>query len=200
VQERIWSISAVDEDSSIRSRFHSWGIALRMWMANPIWGVGLRNYVVNAELFGATMGSLNFIHVAHNSYLQIAAEGGTVSILIYLALLFSVFWSASWLRRVARVRPDLAWAGQYARMFEAINVGFMVGSTFLNRGHFDLIYHFFSLVGCTVLIVRRHLAMHPVAVAAPVEVGEASPATGQLRVEPRSPVRDAMMPRWERLT
>lgn len=196
VQERIFSIAASkEEDSSIRSRLDSWGVAIRMWQANPVFGVGLRNYIANALEFGEQIGYRGVIHVAHNSYLQIAAEGGTLSIVVYLALLFSVFASCSWMRRVARVRPDLYWVGRYGRMFEATNACFMVGSTFLNRGHFDLVYHFMSLVGATVLIVKMELAKPPPVTT--IEFVDA-PTTGVVTVGYKSPVPEASLPTWGR--
>ena len=39
-----------------------------------------------------------------------------------------------------------SWILNYATMFEASLTAFVVGSTFLNRAHFDLFYHFVSLV------------------------------------------------------
>lgn len=196
VQERVMSITASsEEDSSIRSRLDSWGVALRMWQAHPVFGVGLRNYIANALEFGETVGYRGVVHVAHNSYLQIAAEGGTLSIFLYLMLLLSVFVSCGWMRRVARVRPDLYWVGRYGRMYEAVNVCFMVGSMFLNRGHFDLVYHFVSLVGATVLIVKRELANPPPEMS--VEYMD-SPLTGQITVGRKSPVPEASMPTWGR--
>jgi hypothetical protein len=82
-------------------------------------------------------------------------------------------------------------------MFETINLGFMVGGTFLNRGHFDLIYHFLALVGSTVLVVRRSLAMGPVEETA----SEGAPArAGPVTVAWRSPNVAVAMPRWGRTT
>ena len=81
--------------------------------------------------------------------------------------------------------------------FEAINCGFLVGGTFLNRGHFDLIYHFIALVGCTVLIVKKRLATGP----APVEeAAYAGLETGPVTVRWKQLHQDVDLPRWERAT
>jgi hypothetical protein len=48
--------------------------------------------------------------------------------------------------RMGQLRPDMAWAKDYARMMEATTIGFMIGAVFLNRGHFDLVYHWLALV------------------------------------------------------
>ena len=46
----------------------------------------------------------------------------------------------------------------YASMFEASLVAFVVGSAFLNRAHFDLFYHWVALVIAFGLIAGREMA------------------------------------------
>jgi hypothetical protein len=80
-------------------------------------------------------------------------------------------------------------------MFEAVTTCFLVGSTFLNRGHFDLIYHFISIVGATVIIAKRELANPPAETT--IEYVDA-PVSGPISVARKSPVGTANMPRWGR--
>lgn len=134
-------------DSSALARLQSWSVALRMIEANPVFGVGLRNfqssykdYAVIAQVDSRTT------YVAHNSYLQIWAESGSIAFALYLALLLSVFVTCRRIHKMGLVRPDMRWAMDYARMMEATTIGFMVGAVFLNRGHFDLVYHWIALV------------------------------------------------------
>ncbi|MCA8955130.1 MAG: putative O-glycosylation ligase, exosortase A system-associated [Planctomycetes bacterium] len=196
VVERIASIGKGREDDSAASRLDSWMVALRMIAANPIWGVGLRNFVISSPDFGAVMGPDRIMHVAHNSYLQIAAEGGLIAFMVYLGLLASSFTAGWFLRRVGRSRPDLADFGVYGRMFEATMLGFMVGGMFLNRGHFDLVYHVFGIIGAAVLVAQRELrqASVPQADGAhPVRHGRQA-----VTVRWRSPVDHLATARWER--
>jgi hypothetical protein len=88
-------------------------------------------------------------------------------------------------------------------MFEASGVGFLVGGTFLNRGHFDLIYHLLAAVTALSFLARRELA----------GAGESAPElalTGPPRVVPAGrpwravvagqgpPVMRRLLPRWGR--
>jgi probable O-glycosylation ligase (exosortase A-associated) len=157
VLERLGSITDTGE-SSIQARFRSWTVALAMIRAHPLLGVGPRNFVYRFEEFSdAPLFVGEQTHVAHNSYLQIWAEGGTFAFLCYLMLLGSIFVVCRKVYRVARVRPELRWAANYSRMFEATTIGFLVGSVFLNRGHFDLIYHWIAMVTALGAIVAAEL-------------------------------------------
>ncbi len=150
-----------NEDSSVDARFRAWGIALEMVRDNPILGVGLRNFQSYRLSIDEHAATAHVIHVAHNSYLQIWAESGTPAFVIYLLLLSSVFFACNRMMRLSKRRPDLHWLGCYARGLEASTFGFMIGAMFLNRGHFDLIYHLFALVSCTVFIGTRAYLQAP---------------------------------------
>lgn len=147
-------------DSSRHARLTAWAIALRMIGAFPVWGVGLRNFQDHFFEFseGILPNTGGFRFVAHNSYLQIWAEGGTIAILLYMGLLISCFWTLAKLRKRALQVPGGEWVFNYCRMFDASLAGFMVGSFFLNRGHFDLIYHVFGIVTAFQLLAYSWLS------------------------------------------
>jgi putative inorganic carbon (hco3(-)) transporter len=165
VLERLASIGDTKE-SSANARLLSWGVALNLIAANPLFGVGLRNFQSRyVEYADYHVGEDGGTHVAHNSYLQIWAEGGSLAFAVYLGLLFVSLLTLRRVFRMSRLRPDLAWAGNYARMMEATTIGFMVGAFFLDRGHFDLIYHWFALVTCLSLVATAAWRAGPETVA-----------------------------------
>ncbi len=149
-KERLVTIVEYQTEGSALSRLRAWGIATRMALDNPFFGVGFgrfgRNFVryaldpTPAEVAGRD------IIVAHNSYLQIWAECGTIAISLYLCLVAISFLTIWKVRRMARKRYDSSWILNYATMFESALVAFVVGSTFLNRAHFDLFYHFVAII------------------------------------------------------
>jgi len=180
------------EDPSAHSRIITWQLSFHMILDNPIWGVGLRNFQAYYFTYGIPSGLVEaggMTHVAHNSYLQIWAEAGSLAFFTYMVLLGSVFWSCSRLRRLGRLQ-GLAWAGAYGRMMEASMVGFMVGGMFLNRGHFDLVYHFIAIVSCCVLVAEAELRGGTQEASRRVR--------GQLSVRFRSPSPAGNATRWER--
>lgn len=161
VVERLQSIAAYQEDASAQARLAAWRTAGVMIRENPVFGVGFGhfqdNYVrydparVDEEL------DVHKAHVAHNSYLQIWAECGTPTFLLYLILILVSYIDLWSVRGMARRRFHSSWILNYATMFEASLTTFMVGSVFLNRAHFDLFYHWVALILAFTTIARRHM-------------------------------------------
>ncbi|HEB54355.1 MAG TPA: putative O-glycosylation ligase, exosortase A system-associated [bacterium] len=163
VLERLASIGDTKE-SSANARLTAWATALEMIKDNPLWGVGMRNFQPRYPDYSVVpLGAGSHTYVAHNSYFQIWAESGSLAFLVYLGVLASVFVTLGRIYRTCRHRPDMAWAMNYARMMEATTVGFSVGAFFLNRGHFDLFYHWLALVAALNLVTAAHLRRSPVA-------------------------------------
>lgn len=157
VMDRLATIKEGGQESSAAARIRSWTVAFRMIIDNPALGVGLRNFQPRYKEYARELLSESqTTYVAHNSYLQIWAESGTPAFLIYMVLLFSVLVSCRRVYKWAKARA-VPWGMDYARMLEATTVGFMIGATFLNRGHFDLIYHWFALVTSFVFVARESI-------------------------------------------
>ena len=148
--ERFASISQYEQEGSAQARFKSWAVGYRMAMDNPIWGVGLQGFRANYLRYEPNPSPENLAgegtKVAHNSYIQLWAECGTPSLLLYLSLFAGSFWTIWRVRaRAKRIYSD-SWILHYCTMFEASLASFVVGSAFLNRAHFDLVYHWFAII------------------------------------------------------
>ena len=121
------------------------------------------------------------------------AEGGTIAFSIYLSLLASVYLACRKLRKQVRFRKDMVWAHSYARMMEATTAGFIVGAFFLNRGHFDLLYHWMALVSALVFVTGVELRKDPFVERSGV------PQPSQVTVDWRPAVLGpGRLPRWGR--
>ena len=179
ILERLASIGNTEE-SSANARLTAWATALEMIKDNPLWGVGMRNFQSSYPEYSVVpLTDRDHTYVAHNSYFQIWAESGSLAFLVYLGVLASVFVTLGRVYRLCRYRPDLQWAANYARMMEATTVGFSVGAFFLNRGHFDLYYHWLALVAALSLCVRASLRAAP---GASPQASVERPARGQITV------------------
>ena len=167
VLERLGSIGDAKE-SSAAARLMAWATAFNMIGANPLLGVGMRNFQPRYREYSVVpLSDTSNTYVAHNSYLQIWAESGTLAFAVYFVLLVSILLTSRRLFRLGRSRADLHWISDYARMMEATTVGFMVGAFFLNRGHFDLIYHWIALVTALVAVSYKAARAAPSVEEAP---------------------------------
>ncbi len=167
-KERMGTLKkGAEADSSAQARIKSWGIAMQMIRAFPAFGVGFNQFQPNYIKFDPrTVKEYKYgkTWVAHNSFLQIWSESGTIAFAVYLALFGSTLFLLARVRREAASRYFTSWISNYASMFEASLIGFMVGGMFLNRGHFDLVYH---IMGMSVVFARiaraemRSPVLHP---------------------------------------
>jgi probable O-glycosylation ligase (exosortase A-associated) len=162
--QRLSTIGSPTEEGSARGRIEAWKVAGNMISANPILGVGYGKFQRNYKAYDAnplTDPSADpeerGTRVAHNSYLQIWAECGTPAYLLYMTLFVLTLRELWQVRREAERRYRSSWILSYAAMFEASLVAFVVGATFLNRAHFDLFYHWVSIVLVFGVIARREM-------------------------------------------
>lgn len=156
--ERLSTLRNVEEDGSAMGRLSAWKVAGRMIQDQPVMGVGLSQFQANYLDYGdRVIGNRGGTRVAHNAYLQIWAESGTPAFAAYMLLLILSILSLQRLRREANRIYERSWIQSYCTGLEGALLTFMLGSTFLNRAQFDLIYHYFALVMSFEIIARREM-------------------------------------------
>ncbi|HIG10453.1 MAG: putative O-glycosylation ligase, exosortase A system-associated [bacterium] len=159
--DRVQSIADYEQDDSAQARLAAWRTAREMIKENPVFGVGFGHFQDNYQSYNPETVERGYAQggtaVAHNSYLQIWAECGSLAFLLYLLLLVLSLFDLWRLRHQARLRYHSSWILNYTTMFEASLVTFMLGSIFLNRAHFDLFYHWVALILAFTTIARREM-------------------------------------------
>jgi putative inorganic carbon (hco3(-)) transporter len=135
--ERLSSITDYETEASALSRLALAKGAIKIWIDHPITGVGFGS--ANFQRLISNYLQRPDAHVAHNTYLQIAADSGTPALIIYLAIMFGTMWrlGQSAARMKALDRPDLV---AYPVSLQLAILAFAVGSTFLSRVTFDFYY------------------------------------------------------------
>ncbi len=78
---------------------------LRMIKANPVIGVGLGNF--KSRVLGYADNNLHRAFIAHNSYIEVAAEMGLPTLAVYLAIVGFSFLTYSKVRKAARERGQV---------------------------------------------------------------------------------------------
>jgi probable O-glycosylation ligase (exosortase A-associated) len=147
--ERLKSITNLKETSAA-SRLLSWKTAFAMIQSNPIFGVGLGNFLSEYVHYAPIKEPILITgyykaHVAHNSYLQIWAESGTLAFTVFMAVLLVALFKLRSLRKKDRREGRPGWITNYCNMFEVAIYGYLVGAIFLNRGQFDFVYQIIGL-------------------------------------------------------
>jgi probable O-glycosylation ligase (exosortase A-associated) len=160
MKERLATLENPEEESSAAGRLHAWGVGLKMVQANPFFGVGFEAFLFNFRRFDPLErrgGSIKSVRVAHNTYVQVWAELGTFALISFLGMLFASLTSLRRTRRQALQRDGPRWIVDYADMIQVSILAFMFGANFLNRAHFDLLYHLVALTVALHFIARAEL-------------------------------------------
>ncbi|MEO1697427.1 MAG: putative O-glycosylation ligase, exosortase A system-associated [Planctomycetota bacterium] len=157
--ERLKTLQNVEEDGSAQGRLRAWAVAGRMIQDKPLLGVGFNRFQRYYLQYGDRVYErADGSRVTHNAYLQIWSECGTPALLAYFSLMALSVLAVQRLRRDAKRIYERSWIISYCTAFEAMMLTFMVGSTFLNRAHFDLIYHYFAIILVFERIARAEMA------------------------------------------
>jgi putative inorganic carbon (hco3(-)) transporter len=130
----------VTQVRTAQTRFESWEAGLSMLKDHPLTGVGVGGYIRAYIDY-----SDSEPRVAHNTFLQFAAESGIMAGLMYLMLFFNILW-IYWKHRgldLAKM-PPLVSAAREAIL--AALIGFFVCSLFLNLAMYEVFYYLLLLV------------------------------------------------------
>jgi probable O-glycosylation ligase (exosortase A-associated) len=144
--ERMQTITptAYRTDSSGSKRMKSWYVAFRLALDHPILGAGFRPF--EPDVYEKYMPGYWDNHDAHNHYLQVFAEHGFPGLLLFLALLVSLFLTLLRTVRATRGDPERQWISEAAQFTGVSLVAYVVGGVFLNMPYFDLFYQLVAVV------------------------------------------------------
>jgi O-antigen ligase len=150
----------VETDSSVEERMVLMGTAWEMLAANPLLGVGAGNYTARfgeyAERFGSVARDYedpDAVRYAHNLYLEVGAETGSVGLVLFLGSLLLAFWS---LER-GRARLLAVGEGRTGALARALQIslgGYMISSLFLHGDFERYLWLFLGLAAALHAIGR----------------------------------------------
>lgn len=135
-------------DDSAHDRVAFWGEANRVFIRQPIFGVGRGMF---AEYISGD-------RVAHNAFVTCYTEMGLVGYWFWFGLL-QLGVLGAWRTRVALGRPvgeDQKWLGRFCGLAIAAMAGFSASSYFLSRAFIYPMFFMFGLLGA-IPVVAQHL-------------------------------------------
>ncbi len=99
-----------------------------------------------------------FGHDAHSIYFNLLGEHGWVGLGFSWLLVTLTMFRLYGIRRLARARPEIAWAANYAHMIQASLATYLMTGAFLSAAYFDLAYQLIVLVPLIHALAVRELA------------------------------------------
>lgn len=176
------------QDASVVGRLVSWKVAFEMIQDKPFLGIGFKNMVYDYQPYLAMVeiptawGEIPS-RVAHNSYLQVWAETGTIAFAAFMFMLITTIRVVRRLARTVRGTTD-DWILPFTYSIEVTFYGFLTGALFLNRAHFDLTYQLVAVAAALPAVVvaeravtARQARRRGPAPARRVEIGHRDPFT-----------------------
>lgn len=128
-------------DQNLGDRTQTWKPGLKLFLKNPVVGVGFGNYVVA----DGSMKEAGAWRTAHNSLLQIAVELGAVGLVVFVMLSAGTFLKFHRLRLALESGysdHELLWI---VRGVELSLLVYMVTAFFLSQAYSSLFYYIISL-------------------------------------------------------
>lgn len=120
-----------------QARMTAWKAGLRMIEQHPITGIGLGQFKPKMDYYAAP--GTDFSSIAHNTYIEIAAETGLPNFIVFLALLFFTYRGFSKVRkRASQSGPPLVYLA--ATGLQAGFVGFLIGAFFLSTEYMKMLW------------------------------------------------------------
>jgi putative inorganic carbon (HCO3(-)) transporter len=174
--ERMSTIQSADKDESFNGRISAWKTSYHIAASRPLGGgfSSIDNTQVVQQF--ATPGGLTEGKAAHSIYFQVLGDHGFVGFALYLFVLAAAWVNTFSVLNASRARPDLAWAGQLARMIQVSLVAFLVGGAALSMAYYDGILILFALTASLLQVARKPATRDADAAAPRWRQAEAAPS------------------------
>lgn len=147
------------DQHSADSRLILWSAGLKMVQASPILGVGVGNYKAALDRIQGPGYRVKF-SVAHNTYIEIAAELGLPGLAVFLGIFVTTLWGLERVRRAAR-RGGSPLVGRAAEGIQVGLVGYAVAIVFVSAEYHKFFWLVVFLSACLPALNRPRGAARP---------------------------------------
>ncbi len=142
-QIQFWGQAETGAEVSTRARVELARAGILMMEAHPVFGIGLGQFQPSEFHYNPSLISLEaHPHIAHNTYVQLGAEGGIPTLALYLAILGVTLATCRKAQKTPGV-PDATAA--LALAFQVGLIGIMVAEIFLTAQYIKEVWVFISL-------------------------------------------------------
>lgn len=131
-------------DSSSAERYEILKVGWKIFLDNPIFGVGIGAYPLANNKYAPELGARD----THNTYLNLAAELGVPGLLIWITMVGSILRQSHRMRRLAKDGPTKI--QQY--WLERTMIGFLVAAIFGSYSKQNFLYVMWSILWCSSMV------------------------------------------------
>lgn len=150
---RIWDIGDTQTyySGTGAARIEAWIAGIRMFLENPLFGVGFGQYANNTPLYvlDVTMREISGL-VAHNSYIEIAAETGILGLILFVLLMYYMVRNyskaAKLFRSIGMRREFFVTYGLYLGA-----IGYVFGQSFISAQYRKYLW---LMLGLSIAVLR----------------------------------------------
>jgi len=143
---------AKGDTQSVQTHLAGWQAGMNMVKKNPLTGVGLGNYKLVVVRYDTTGTVRLDPHVAHNAYLEVAAEMGIPAFVVYVCFFVSAFLSLGKTRKRARAMDSNLLAA-IALGMQAGLLGVWVGIFFVSGEYTRLFWFLLCMSMCMPALI-----------------------------------------------
>src|SRR5215831_7811511 len=144
--------TATESDASAISRLKAWKVAIQMTRDHPVFGVGLRNFIVSYPQY-----SNEEPRVTHNVVFEMISETGIPGGLLFVSMILIMVTRMFLLGRRAQRSPETKHLGIYCQTITATLIVYLVPNMFINRQDFDLMYQLLAVGAGLAAVTQRQL-------------------------------------------
>jgi len=146
--ERYLSLKNISSDYNVsdeEGRMKVWASGIELTLLNPITGVGVNCFPMAIGYKREAEGLQQIWQVAHNSFIQVAAEVGVIGFIVYISLIFGSLKVFSIMKKIKLISLE---AHQFKTLAGLLQIGFiasLITSFFLSQAYSILFTMFFAL-------------------------------------------------------
>lgn len=146
---RIDTIKDASDNGSFMGRVIAWKISTLIAIDSPLFGGGF-HAVQRYPVWGQYVGSIDSIfafiktpepdslpHAAHSIYFEVLGDLGFMGLILFVLVLMVALYNCHSVARTAKRHPELAWAGDLARMLQISLIVYMVSGAALSMAYFE---------------------------------------------------------------
>jgi O-antigen ligase len=159
-------INPKEDYGSTQAHLEAWKAGLRMIEAHPIAGVGLGNFKpLMPSYMPLAPGRVDVDTLAHNMFIEVAAELGLPALLIFLGIFWCTYHTLGRIRRSSSTHLLLR---ETAAALQAGLVGFAVAGSFVSAEYQKTSWMGFALMFCLLPLARSQKAVKQVHEGTPI--------------------------------